>query len=62
MIVVKQIGNDYDIIEASNRKQTFGVCLQQWPDPVLLDIIMPQKPGYSSFETAVDLKHSFIHR
>jgi len=48
MIVIKQIGNDYDIIEASNGIQAFEGCLQQRPDLILLDIITSQNPGYSS--------------
>ena len=47
MVVAKQMSPEFEVMETSNGIQTFDICVHERPDLVLLDIMMPQKDGYS---------------
>jgi len=46
---------NYDVIEASNGGEALIKAIQETPDLILLDIVMPQLDGFS---TAVKLKEN----
>ena len=47
-LVFKMLSRDMDVIQASDGAQAIDLAQSEAPDLILMDIIMPQKDGYSA--------------
>lgn len=46
--VKRVLGDSYIVIEASNGQEAVNLALSQKPDIIFMDIMMPEKDGYSA--------------
>ncbi len=47
-LVKRLLGKDYDILEAENGEEAVKVAVNQKPDLILMDILMPQMDGLTA--------------
>ncbi|MBM4444064.1 MAG: response regulator [Chloroflexi bacterium] len=48
LMVTRMLGKDYLVLEAANGNQAVSLARLHKPDLVLMDIMMPEKDGYSA--------------
>jgi two-component system alkaline phosphatase synthesis response regulator PhoP len=48
LLVGNLLGEDYDVLEASNGVEALYIARRQSPDLILMDIMMPNMDGYSA--------------
>ena len=48
LLVGNLLGEDYDVLEASNGVEALHIARRQSPDLILMDIMMPNMDGYSA--------------
>ncbi len=51
LVVRKLSGNDFDVKIAADGKEAVEVWLKEYPDLVLLDLIMPEMDGFTVLKT-----------
>jgi len=56
-------GNGYQLITANDGEEALALVLQQKPDMVLLDVVLPKKNGFQvcrQLKTASETKHTKV--